>query len=72
MEISVPEASMRLIQASGRLLRTESDAGRITILDERLLKKHYGKGIIGSLPPYRQEILLAGSQAAASTTEALT
>ncbi len=72
MEISVPEASMRLIQASGRLLRTESDAGRITILDERLLKKHYGKGIIGSLPPYRQEILLAGSQPAASTTEALT
>ncbi len=55
MEISVPEASMRLIQASGRLLRTESDAGRITILDERLLKKHYGRGIIGSLPPYRLE-----------------
>lgn len=54
-EISVPEASMRLIQASGRLLRTESDSGTITILDERLLKKFYGKGIINSLPPYKVE-----------------
>jgi ATP-dependent DNA helicase DinG len=54
-EISVPEASMKLIQASGRLLRTESDTGTITILDERLLKKFYGKGILNSLPPYRLE-----------------
>ncbi len=55
MEIAVPEASMRLIQASGRLLRTESDGGTITILDERLLQKRYGKDIINSLPAYRQE-----------------
>ena len=55
MELSVPEASMRLIQASGRLLRTESDAGTITILDQRLLTKFYGKGIVQSLPPYRLE-----------------
>lgn len=55
-EISVPEASMKLIQASGRLLRRESDTGTITILDERLLKKFYGKGILNSLPPYRLEI----------------
>jgi ATP-dependent DNA helicase DinG len=54
-EISVPEASMKLIQASGRLLRTESDTGTITILDERLLKKFYGKGILDSLPPYRRD-----------------
>lgn len=54
-EISIPEASMKLIQASGRLLRTETDSGTITILDERLLKKFYGREIINSLPPYRQE-----------------
>ena len=72
MEISVPEASMKLIQASGRLLRTENDAGRITILDERLLKKHYGKGILNSLPPYRQETLQPGARHAPSTPEALT
>jgi len=60
-EISVPEASMKLIQASGRLLRTEMDAGTITILDERLLKKFYGKGIIGSLPPFRIETFVAAT-----------
>ena len=57
-EISVPEASMRLIQASGRLLRTEKDSGSITILDERLLKKFYGKGIVNSLPPYKVETFI--------------
>ena len=54
-EIAIPEASMKLIQATGRLLRTESDSGIVTILDERLLNKFYGKGIIASLPPYRLE-----------------
>ena len=58
-EISVPEASMRLIQASGRLLRTEKDTGTITILDQRLLNKFYGKGIVNSLPPYRLETFVA-------------
>ena len=58
-EISVPEASMRLIQASGRLLRTEEDTGTITILDQRLLNKFYGKGIVNSLPPYRLETFVA-------------
>lgn len=64
MEISVPEASMRLIQASGRLLRTETDSGTITILDERLLKKFYGRGILDSLPGYRVETFQAETAAA--------
>ena len=55
MEISVPEASMKLIQACGRLLRTETDTGNITILDERLMTKFYGKGIVQSLPGFRVE-----------------
>jgi len=54
-EISVPEAALRLIQASGRLLRQESDRGTITILDERLATRSYGKGILDSLPPYPRE-----------------
>ncbi|MDT8398506.1 MAG: ATP-dependent DNA helicase DinG [Pseudomonadales bacterium] len=56
MEISVPEASMRLIQATGRLLRLESDTGLITILDERLLTRRYGQDILDSLPPYRRQV----------------
>jgi ATP-dependent DNA helicase DinG len=54
-EISIPEAALRLIQASGRLLRKESDTGTITILDERLVTKFYGKAILDSLPPYERE-----------------
>ena len=52
MEISVPDASLKLIQACGRLLRTESDSGKISLLDRRLMTKRYGKAILQSLPPF--------------------
>lgn len=55
-EISVPEAALRLIQASGRLLRQESDTGTITILDERLHTRSYGRAILDSMPPYLREV----------------
>jgi len=45
--------SIRLIQACGRLLRNETDSGRITILDRRLLTKSYGKELLKYLPDYR-------------------
>lgn len=54
MEVSVPDASIRLIQSCGRLLRTESDSGEITILDKRLLTKRYGRALLDSLPPYKR------------------
>ncbi len=54
MEIAVPDAAMRLVQACGRLLRTESDVGKISILDKRLLTKRYGRVILDSLPPYKK------------------
>ncbi|MFK7864473.1 MAG: ATP-dependent DNA helicase DinG [Pseudohongiellaceae bacterium] len=54
--LAVPDAAFKLVQASGRLLRNESDTGKITIFDERLISKRYGKQILDSLPPYRQEI----------------
>jgi len=53
-EISVPDASIKLKQACGRLLRTESDSGRITLLDKRILTKQYGKPILDSLPDYKR------------------
>lgn len=56
MEITVPDASLRLIQACGRLLRTEQDTGKITLLDKRVITRRYGKAILSSLPPYRQMI----------------
>ncbi|KZZ57225.1 hypothetical protein A3762_10240 [Oleiphilus sp. HI0125] len=56
MEISVPEASLRLIQACGRLIRTEQDSGQITILDQRLITKRYGSLLLDALPPYRRQL----------------
>ena len=51
--LSLPAVSIRLIQACGRLLRKETDSGRITILDRRLLTKSYGKQLLEHLPDYR-------------------
>ena len=57
MDLSVPDAAFRLVQASGRLLRHEEDSGRITLFDERIVSKGYGRAILDSLPPYRRELL---------------
>ena len=54
MELSVPDASVRLIQACGRLIRTETDTGKITLLDKRVVSKRYGSMLIQSLPPFRR------------------
>jgi ATP-dependent DNA helicase DinG len=56
MQISVPDAAIKLVQACGRLLRTETDQGRVTLLDKRLVTKRYGKAILDSLPPFRREL----------------
>jgi ATP-dependent DNA helicase DinG len=56
MEISVPDAALRLVQASGRLLRTEQDTGRVTLMDRRMLTRRYGRAILDSLPPFRREL----------------
>jgi len=52
MEITVPDAAVKLVQACGRLLRTESDTGTISILDKRVATKRYGKLLVNALPPY--------------------
>lgn len=52
-DISLPDASMRLVQATGRLLRSENDKGIISILDNRLITRGYGSQLISALPPYK-------------------
>ncbi|WP_317930592.1 ATP-dependent DNA helicase DinG [Halioxenophilus sp. WMMB6] len=54
MEISVPDAAIKLVQACGRLLRNESDSGKISILDNRMLRRRYGQALLDSLPPYKR------------------
>ncbi|WNC70230.1 ATP-dependent DNA helicase DinG [Thalassotalea nanhaiensis] len=56
MLLSVPDASKKLIQSCGRLLRNEKDTGMITILDRRLVSKRYGKDLLDSLPPFNRNI----------------
>lgn len=56
MEITVPDASIKLVQAVGRLLRTESDTGRVSILDRRIVSRRYGQLLLDALPPFRRII----------------
>ncbi len=54
IEITVPEASIKLVQAVGRLIRTESDYGRVTILDNRVKTQNYGRQMLACLPPFKR------------------
>ncbi|MBO8436974.1 MAG: DEAD/DEAH box helicase family protein [Spirochaetes bacterium] len=50
MEMTIPDATLRLKQGLGRLIRTESDRGVVLILDGRITRKGYGRIMISSLP----------------------
>jgi ATP-dependent DNA helicase DinG len=52
-EYSVPAAIITLKQGLGRLIRSESDRGVLSILDPRILTKNYGQSFLKSLPPCR-------------------
>lgn len=54
IEITVPEAGIKLIQAVGRLIRTEQDYGRVTILDNRIKTQRYGQQLLADLPPFKR------------------
>jgi ATP-dependent DNA helicase DinG len=49
-ELTLPEALMKFRQGVGRLIRTATDRGLITILDSRVRAKTYGRLFIDSLP----------------------
>lgn len=51
--VAVPEAGRRLQQAVGRLIRTETDTGRVLVLDVRLWRSSYGRSILAGLPPFK-------------------
>jgi ATP-dependent DNA helicase DinG len=52
IELSVPEAAVRLKQQLGRLLRTTQDRGTVTILDGRLVTKRWGRLLMRGLPDF--------------------
>jgi len=49
-EFSIPEAAISLKQGFGRLIRQESDRGLFVLGDTRIIKRHYGKKLLKSLP----------------------
>ncbi len=54
--LSLPEATMKLKQGFGRLLRHTGDRGIVLILDSRIVQKSYGQWMVHALPEsYRQE-----------------
>ena len=56
IEVSVPEATRLLTQYCGRLIRNETDHGRIVLLDRRVVTKRYGSGMLRALPPFQRAI----------------
>ena len=50
VEYQVPEAVIKFKQGIGRLIRSKEDKGNITILDNRIVKKRYGKYFLESIP----------------------
>jgi Rad3-related DNA helicase len=52
--LTLPEAVKTAKQATGRLIRTNTDIGVCAILDVRLAKKSYGRTIVQALPPMRR------------------
>jgi ATP-dependent DNA helicase DinG len=49
-ELTLPDALIKFRQGVGRLIRTHSDRGLITLLDSRLLVKSYGRLFLDCLP----------------------
>jgi ATP-dependent DNA helicase DinG len=53
-EYQVPSAVITLKQGFGRLIRSLHDRGLLALLDNRILKKQYGRVFVESLPRYRR------------------
>lgn len=53
-QYQVPSAVITLKQGFGRLIRSLHDRGLLALLDNRILKKAYGRVFVESLPNYRR------------------
>ena len=49
-DYQVPQAVIKFKQGVGRLIRSKTDSGNIIILDNRIIKKMYGKKFLSALP----------------------
>lgn len=50
LKLTVPEAVVKFRQGIGRLIRSRTDKGTLTILDSRVLTREYGRRFLNVLP----------------------
>jgi ATP-dependent DNA helicase DinG len=51
-ELVVPATGIKLLQWTGRAIRSETDQARVICYDKRLLNSAYGRRMLQGLPPY--------------------
>jgi ATP-dependent DNA helicase DinG len=56
-EYTLPEAVLKFRQGTGRLIRSRSDTGMITVLDSRIIRKSYGRVFLTSIPRCPVELI---------------
>jgi ATP-dependent DNA helicase DinG len=54
---SLPEVALKLRQGAGRLIRTTTDKGIVSILDTRIVRRRYGKVLLDALPRCPVELI---------------
>jgi ATP-dependent DNA helicase DinG len=61
-ELTLPDALVKFRQGVGRLIRSKTDRGVVSILDARVLAKAYGREFLASLPHPAYERLDRGNR----------
>lgn len=51
---ALPDTLVKLVQMVGRLMRRETDRGRITFFDKRLVRTRWGQKLLDALPPFKR------------------
>ncbi|MBP7491809.1 MAG: ATP-dependent DNA helicase DinG [Rhodoferax sp.] len=59
-ELVVPATGIKLLQWTGRAIRTEDDHATVICYDRRLLKLGFGKRMLKGLPPYPVSLRVRG------------
>jgi len=52
-ELVIPATGIKLLQWTGRAIRTEEDRAQVICYDKRLSEQAYGRRMLQGLPPYR-------------------
>lgn len=51
---ALPDTLIRMVQMTGRLMRRESDRGRITVFDNRLVGTRWGRKLMDAMPGFKR------------------